>query len=179
MSLCFIFCMKTAFPQEKSWVTEFKGVCPHIKPITAFLLCLGLFLLEIIWKQGLPNSESSSPSARQQLLMDPALYLYLPRCATFGPWQMQAKTCDIVCCEGTSIRNNIKATRETWSYALPWYTCRKAQEYLLFTEHLFLQEVAEDVAFVLQVDILAYVSYIRLCINLLIILLHICKLRIV
>ena len=44
----------------------------------------------------------------------------------------------------------------------------------------FLQEgVAEDAAFVLQVDVLSYVSYVMLCFNLLIILLHICKLRIV
>lgn len=42
----------------------------------------------------------------------------------------------------------------------------------------FLKGVAEDVAFVFQMDILAYVSYIRLCFYLLI-LLHICKLRIV
>lgn len=41
----------------------------------------------IIWQWGLPNSESDNPSAMQHLLIDPALWLCVPRLAASGPWQ--------------------------------------------------------------------------------------------
>lgn len=87
---------------------------------------------------------------------------------------------DIVCCEGTVIRSNVKILRGTGGNVIADVPESRLNCICCLWNDFFLQgRIAEDVAFVLHVDALVYVSYINFFFNLLINLLYICKLGIV